>query len=128
MKKISVILYGKEADCGAALDTIKDCKLISNYHSEYYIAHTREELEITAVEEQPTLAVVLADGAKGMEGVYFLRNLLPNLAIFWFSDDCGFSLYSHMMNCSYFSIKPITKEKIETAFKRCVHIGRDFYR
>ena len=62
---------------------------------------------------------VSGDGADGMEAVIAARNLRPNTAVIWFSDDEGFGAPSFRLGCSYFSSGPITEDVLANAISRC---------
>lgn len=82
-----------------------------------------EEFERILVTWTPSLVIVLADGAAGMESVYRSRQRRPSLPVFWFSDDREFGMQSYRLECAYFSTKPVTPEKLTCALRRCDHVG-----
>ena len=61
--------------------------------------------------------VVTANGAEGMEGVIAAQKLFPQGHIVWLSDDNGFGIQAHRLGCTYFAVKPITKEIISKAYR-----------
>lgn len=71
----------------------------------------------------PSLLIVLTDGAAGMEGVFLARRIAPELPVFWFSDDSQLGMQSHRLECTYFSTKPITVEKLSKALQHCTKTG-----
>ena len=75
-------------------------------------------VEEKLVDWEPTLVIVLADGAKGFECVFRTKACRPSLSVFWFSDDREFGMQSYRMDCAYFSTKPVTSEKIAHAIHR----------
>lgn len=85
-----------------------------------------EEFRVKIIDWDPTLVIIISNGASGMEAAYITRKKDLDVPLFWFSDDIDFGMKSHRLNCDYFSVKPITKEKIERAFHRCAHLGIDF--
>ncbi len=85
-----------------------------------------EEFRVKMIDWQPTLVIIISNGAIGMEAAHITRKKDLEVPLLWFSDDIGFGMESHRLNCDYFSIKPITEEKIQRAFQRCAHVGIDF--
>lgn len=121
--RIKTLLFGKEHECQAAAEILTDLEIVPKHKHEYCQVNDLEEFERALADWEPSLLVVLADGAKGMECVYQSRERRPNLPVFWFSNDQGFGILSYRLNCAYFSTKPATQEKISHAFLRCHHIG-----
>lgn len=66
----------------------------------------------------PNAVVVLMNGAYGMEGAIAARRICPSVPLIWFTDDAGFGSQSYRLDVSYFGTKPLSEEKIETAFFR----------
>lgn len=122
-KKIKAIIYGEQNECRAVGETLKGLMLLTDYRHEHCYVDDLEEFEKLLVDWEPTLLIVLANGAIGQESVYRAGQRLPNLPVFWFSDDREFSMQSYRLGCAYFSTKPVTQEKIEHAIHRCKHIG-----
>lgn len=122
-RKVRMILYGMDTECRDAVDQIKGSDSLASMKYEWYAVESKEALEAAMVEQQPTVIIVLVDGAAGMEGVYMVKSRRPDLPVFWFSDDSDFGILSHRLNCAYFSTKPITSEKIDRAIQRCIHVG-----
>lgn len=87
---------------------------------------THEELLLELLQWHPCLTVVLPNGPVGMEGVFAVRENHPPSSVFWFSDDIGFGMMSHRLECAYFSVKPVTREKLQRVFRRCAHVGITF--
>lgn len=122
-ERARIILFGQKHECEAAERLL--CTLVSQVY-QYISADTRELLQKRLVHQRPNLAVILSDGAAGMEGVYAVREYDPHLPVFWFSDDGGFAMQSHRLDCAYFADKPLTAEKMKKAFRRCSHLGIHF--
>lgn len=122
-KNVKALLFGNAHECRNAGDALKALELFSEHTLENIHLDDLEELEKVLVDREPTLLIVLADGAEGMECVYRARERRPDLTIFWFSDDRDFGVQSYRLNCAYFSTKPVTPDKINCAIRRCNHIG-----
>lgn len=61
--------------------------------------------------------VILTDGAEGMEGVLAAKRQSPALPVFWFSNDKGFGVQSHRLECTFFAVKPLTEQKVQAAIE-----------
>ena len=118
-RKIKALIFGKPDDCTVVRDALQSSAL----HHELCYVEDIEELETKLVDWEPSLAIVLADGAIGMESVFRLRQRRPCIPVFWFSDDREFCMQSYRLDCAYFSTKPVTCEKISNAIARCDHVG-----
>lgn len=73
---------------------------------------------------------ILGETHECEEGVSFLKRYFEsakkydrNMTVFWFSDDCNFSIHSHRLDCAYFAKKPLTFEMLDKAFYRCKSLG-----
>lgn len=116
-----IIIYGTGAEIAHATrllhgaDRLCDCNV--------RCAESWHCLQEALTTEPPALLVVLANGAAGMEGVYLARQILPELPVFWFSDDSQFGMQSHRLDCSYFSTKPLTDVKLRKALEHCAKLG-----
>ena len=117
---MKTLLFGAPHECTAAGEALGN--MVDSAY-EYRHVNDIEEFERVLVNWMPSLIVVLADGAAGMESVYRSRQRRPSLPVFWFSDDREFGMQSYRLDCAYFSTKPVTPEKMACAMKRCDHIG-----
>lgn len=124
--KIKALLFGQPRECSAAGEILHRMEALSDYHQEHCHTNDMEEFETLLVNWMPSLMIVLADGAAGMESVYRSWQRRPALPVFWFSDDRDFGMQSYRLNCAYFSTKPITEEKLLHAVRRCHRIGIDY--
>ena len=122
-KKIKTLIFGKPEECKAVWETLRNLECCLQHHHELCHVEDIEEFEIRLVDWEPTLAIILADGASGMESAFRSRQRRPCIPVFWFSDDREFGMQSYRMDCAYFSTKPVTSEKIAHAIARCDHIG-----
>lgn len=120
---IKTLLFGPEAECIAAAKLLETLIPENIHDHECFHIHGLEALQQALVQAQPSLLIVLSDGAEGMECVCRCRDRKPNLPIFWFSNDRGFAVQSYRFNCAYFSTKPVTSEKLSSALRRCQHTG-----
>ena len=121
MNAARTIIYGDRAEICRAADLLHasaefssgDIRCVDTWTS------LQQELEVF----HPGLLVVLAGGAAGMEGVYLARQVIPELPVFWFSDDSQFGMQSHRLDCTYFSTKPMTDDKLRRALRHCDKMG-----
>lgn len=122
-QNVRTVLYGNDAECRAAGRMLSALEPLKDHNHECHYVDDLEDFEAALVDREPTLVIVLADGAAGMEYVYLSRMRRPNLPVFWFSDDHEFGMQSYRLDCAYFSTKPATPEKMHNAVNRCAHIG-----
>lgn len=120
---IKLLMFGEAAECEAAAAIMKSLPELSGNTCEFFHLNDLEVLVESLVDIEPTLMIVLADGAKGMECVYRIRERSSELPVFWFSDDKAFAVQSYRFNCAYFTTKPVTYDKMSRAIKRCSHTG-----
>lgn len=118
-----VMLYGEAAECRQAVDILREFPCIAEEPDSIRRADCRNALLKEIVEWDPNLIVILADRSDGMEGVYTAKETVPHIPVFWFSDDEGFGMQSHRLECDYFAVKPMTMEKLNRAFQRCEQMG-----
>lgn len=116
-----IVIYGSSAETAHAASLLRGSDRLSHCDIRCTGSWTGLQQELTLA--PPALLVVLANGAAGMEGVYLARRILPELPVFWFSDDSQFGMQSHRLDCSYFSTKPLTDEKLRKALDHCVKMG-----
>ena len=90
---------------------------------QWHISDIFDEFYKQIVDVDPSLIIVLANGANGLECVYQAKKYDNNMAVFWFSDDRNFSIQSHRLECAYFAQKPLTAEKLKKAFYRYQSLG-----
>lgn len=114
---MEIIIYGLQKDyntvlaCMDALPELQyrriDCSHTENYDDFLHLLHTKRY----------DMVIVLADGAEGMEGVIASQTLSPDTMKVWISNDEGFGIQAHRMNCAYFAVKPITEEMVSKAYR-----------
>lgn len=124
MKTIKTLLFGTPQECESTGQILQST--LVGHCLEYRHVNDMEEFEAALVEWEPSLTVVVADGAAGLESVFRSRNRRPCVPVFWFSDDREFGMQSYRLECAYFSTKPITKDKMSNAIARCDHVGIDY--
>lgn len=115
------IIYGGKAETCRVAELLHNCagSSFSDIRTVDSWASLQQELELL----RPGLLVVLTDGAAGMEGVYLARQVMPELPVFWFSDDSQFGMQSHRLECTYFSTKPVTDDKLRKALNHYTRLG-----
>lgn len=122
-RRIKTLIFGDAQECRAAADVMNALELLAGHIHEHFHVDDLEAFEKSLVDWEPTLLVVLANGAEGMECVYRSKERRPCLPVFWFSDDRDFGIQSYRLDCAYFSTKPVTAEKMHHAIRRCNHMG-----
>lgn len=120
---VKMLLFGNPRECEQTGEMLKCVNGFGGNALEYRHVEDLEEFEKMLATWIPSLVIVLANGAAGMESVYRSRQRRPSLPVFWFSDDREFGMQSHRLECAYFSTKPVTPEKITYALKRCARVG-----
>ncbi len=119
--KLNIVLYGQEKECEEAISLLKKSNQTFDYSTSF--TNKNDTLQQVLSVGKTKLVIVLADGADGMEAVYTAKSYETNLIVFWFSNDIGFAMQSHRLECAYFSVKPLTVEKLAKAFYHCKYIG-----
>lgn len=122
-QNVKILFYGNDNEIQSVGELFRKSEALSGSMQHHYSVDDAEEFERVLIDWEPTLIVILFHGAKGMEGAYRARERRPCLPVFWFSDDRDFGMQSYRLNCAYFSTKPITLEKINSAIQRCRHVG-----
>lgn len=124
--RMRTLIYGDPAECENAQNLIQALLCDGTGLLECRHVSCHEDLSLELMQWHPCLTVVLADGPAGMEGVYAVKDNYPRSSVFWFSNDRGFGMMSHRLECAYFSVKPVTEEKLQRALRRCDHVGIRF--
>ena len=119
---VRILLFGEDNECQKAIQYLNELPEFTERKLKHRIVDDYDEFYKEVVDYVPHLTVVLADGAIGMEGVYRSRQALPQVPVFWFSDDWNFGNQSHRLNCAYFSGKPMSSDKFERAIE-CLKTG-----
>ena len=122
----NIILYGKQQECEEVVALLKINPILNGRQLICSCINEQEELQMRLVDGKRDLVIILADGAKGMEGVYTVKEHDRDLAVFWFSNDRSFALQSHRLDCDYFAVKPLTETKLTKALEHCAYMGISF--
>ncbi len=110
-----ILLCGDKRECENVYETIKSLVFQSIEHT---IVDDYENIHQSVIDGDADVAVIVENGAGGMEAVYRIRESGCNIPVFWFSDDRDFAVQSYRLGCAYFSTKPVTAEKFQKAFTR----------
>lgn len=121
--KVKIMLFGNSIACREAEELLGQVAAFQSTEHEVCCIDDLEMLTTALVDWDPTLLIVTADGAEGMESVYRARERRPCIPVFWFSDDKDFGVLSYRLNCAYFSTRPVTAEKLSSAVQRCERLG-----
>lgn len=120
---IKTLFFGDNTECRGAEMLLRNHRLMMGANHECRYVTTSDEFLELLMEWDPSLVVVLQNGAAGMEGVFQSRSRRPAVPVFWFSDDHDFGMQAYRLNCAYFSTKPVTAEKLDCGVRRCAHMG-----
>lgn len=108
-----LLLYGNKEECEKVYEIIKS---IVFQNIEPTIVDDYENIHQSIIDNRTEVAVIVENGAGGMEAVYRIKESGCNIPVFWFSDDRDFAVQSYRLGCAYFSAKPVTAEKFQKAF------------
>lgn len=113
---MKVLLFGKDTDCKMIIDFLKCCGSVGK--DIYIQTDNSDDLLDKLVTVSPELIIIMSDGAFGMERVIATRKLCPDTNLFWFSNDKDFGAQAYRLNCNYFSVKPVIKQKFINAIEK----------
>ena len=123
----NIILYGQQEECEEVVALLKINPILNGRKLNCSCINEQEQLQMRLVDGNRDLVIILADGAKGMEGVYTVKEHDRDLAVFWFSNDRSFAVQSHRLDCTYFAVKPLTEKKLTKALEYCVYTGKNIF-
>ena len=112
-----IVLYGGKEDLETFSEFADTVPELQYRMIEYGFAEDYDSLLNILKSGGIDVIAVLMDGAEGMEGVIASESLAKNVPVIWFSDDKGFGVQAHRLECAYFGTKPITAEKFCNAYK-----------
>lgn len=111
---MKVLVYGTKADGDEIINMLK-----SSGKSYFYVQTNDTDTFLEElVKNPPNLIIITDNGASGMEHTITAKKVCPDTPLFWFSDDKDFGAQAYRLNCTYFSAKPVTKQKLLSAVKR----------
>ena len=122
-KKRNILIWGQHQESEDTALLLKEYFENAKNPFRCTVSCDYDEIFAQIVDSDPTLVIVLADGANGLECVFQSKKYDRDMTVFWFSDDPNFSGQSHRLECAYFAEKPLTAEKLNKAFSRCNHLG-----
>lgn len=105
-----IILYGDPLECETFRQYLKGYSILCLSEQDELIRALREKC--------PAAVLVIMEKAAGMEGVFAIRKIYPNLPVAWFSNDAGFAPQAYRLNVDYFALMPFSEEKKNTALKK----------
>ena len=106
----TIILYGYPLECEA----------FRQYLKEYTISCLSEQDELISslMKKSPAAVFVIMEKAAGMEGVFAIRKIYPEIPVAWFSNDSGFAAQAYRLNVDYFTLMPVNEGKMKMALKK----------
>lgn len=122
---MKILIYGEQHECSQIQNSLLSLPTFENHTPEFCIRSQFDEFYIQLVDYCPDLIIVAADGAEGMEGVRRSKRVLPDIPVFWFSDDRNFAAEAYRLDCAYFSPKPVCTDKYLRALARIGISGGD---
>lgn len=121
--QLRILIYGDPSQTKELTGLLGEAPFLAGRTWDVRFTNDTEDLQQQLVEWDPRVTIVSAPGAGGLEAAYQARATRPCNPVFWFSDDRNFAMQAHRMECMYFSIHPITAEKLNRAFAKCGHMG-----
>lgn len=113
------VLFGTEQEYAELMETIRALPAFREKGINCLHLNDYDDLRYELVKEPYDLIIVTADGATGMEACIGARKICPDTSLFWFSNDRAFGPQSFRLDCTYFATKPVSKERLMSAFARC---------
>ena len=120
------LIFGFDNESFELQQLLKKQMIFKQNYCTFITISELEEFRVKMIDWQPTLVIIVSNGALGMEAAHIARKKDLDVPLLWFSDDIDFGMESHRLNCDYFSVKPVTEEKIQRALRRCARLGIDF--
>jgi two-component SAPR family response regulator len=120
------LIFGFDNESFELQQLLKKQMIFKQNYCTFITISELEEFRVKMIDWQPTLVIIVSNGALGMEAAHIARKKDLDVPLLWFSDDIDFGMESHRLNCDYFSVKPVTEEKIQRALRRCARVGIDF--
>ena len=114
---MEIIIYGMQEDYSAVLDCMDTLPELQYRRINYTHADNYDEFLHLLQTKPHDMVMVLEDGAEGMEGIIASHTICPDTRKIWISNDEGFGIQAHRMNCAYFAVKPITAETVSKAYR-----------
>lgn len=112
---MKIVIYGHGHEREEFCSLLEIQASLAFRQSEYKFCEDYDDFIKTLSDGEYDLIIVAVDGAIGMEGVIASKNIRPDTAVIWFSDDKAFGAQSYRLGCSYFSVKPVTDEALSNA-------------
>ncbi|MBP3554786.1 MAG: hypothetical protein J6K63_04010 [Clostridia bacterium] len=121
--KRKILIFGQKEEAEETVILLRQYFEKAKKSFQYTVSDVCDECYKQLVDSDPTLVIVLVNGAMGLECVFQTKKYDSTMTVFWFSDDQNFSMQSHRLECAYFAEKPLTAEKLDKAFFRCKSLG-----
>lgn len=115
---MKILIYGQQHERSQIQNSILSLPIFIDHAPEFCGRSQFDDFYIQLVDYRPDLIIVAIDGAEGMEGVRRSKRVLPDVPVFWFSNDRNFATEAYRLDCAYFSSKPVMSEKYQRAFAR----------
>ncbi|MBQ4648683.1 MAG: hypothetical protein IJN86_07675 [Clostridia bacterium] len=114
-----ILIYGTKEDCNGCISCLDDVAQLQYRHVEYISADDYDEFIKTLAETTSVidLTIIISDGAEGMEAVMASKRASPEVPVVWISDDANFAIQSYRMGCTFFGVRPVSKEMMADAIQ-----------
>lgn len=116
---MKLCIYGTNQDKQIIIDIISKLPTYAYRKLSFTLQSEYSEFIREIRENDFDVFIVTMEDAAGMEGVIATRKLKADTPVIWFSKDSNFVAQSYRLSCTYFGVKPITKELFSTAMKKC---------
>ncbi len=80
---------------------------------------TFSEFLSSAIKSPHRILLLAQDGPRSVDMAAEVRERFPEHSFVWFSD-LDFALFAYRLEVDYFSLLPITKDKLRTALQNCM--------
>ena len=112
---MNITVFGTKHDLVHLTEVVEALPMLQYRKIQY--GHAEDYDTLLRIIPKSELAIVMLDGAEGMEGVMLARRAYPNLKVLWFSSDPAFGAQAHRLGCTYFGTKPISQSAMEMAIR-----------
>ena len=122
-RKMQIVIYSHEAEQEQFHRWIDSYEMLAFRQIQYSCCDNYDAFLRKLEQGLADLIIISINGADGMEGVIAARKLQPKAKLIWLSEDKAFGPRSYRLNCTYFAVKPITKELLKQAITCCLRVS-----
>ncbi len=108
-----LFLHGDPNDC----ERVKaSCQALGAF--DFTVNHHEHLVAEALLAAKHDAAIVVCDGAAGMEAAMTVRRTHPALPLIWFSDDAAFGVQAYRLDVAYFAEKSHITDRLDHALRR----------